>query len=139
MNKSQIKMLQRHRTRWSDHVESLNWLRIPAELKREFSSEDFKTFVNLPFIRLEGHGTILVNEAFDGWETMRDLLSAIDIFPDSLLIDIYNMDKDKRKNVSISNIVGKDEDETIRNLVFILIPEIMWARGKSITEKPAII
>lgn len=139
MNRFQNKKFQKSRTRWSDHVESFNWMKMPNELKNFFSDEEFNTFVSLPFVRIEELNEILINESFDDWECIRDILSAIDMFPSSLLSDIYKMDFNDRKHIKISGIAGKDDDDTIRNLIFVLIPEIMWARGENITEKPAII
>lgn len=60
---------------------------------------------------------------------MRDLLLALDRLPDSLLIDIYRMDKHRWTEGELDNMDGDTEDEMLRKILYRLIPEITWAHS----------
>lgn len=132
MNRFQLAKFRKKCHTWSEHVESFNLCAMPTKLKNAFPKEEYELFTALPFVRIEDINIILVNESFEEWQCMKNIFVALDTLPDSLLADIYQRDSKQYKGVDISNTMGEDSDDTLRRIIFVLIPDILWAHGKPI-------
>lgn len=131
MDSIQIDEFKKKYHHWSDTIKSFDFRFTPPELRiqNKVSDEDFKTFISLPYSR-DDQGIILINEAFTEWELLKDLLLSLDRLPDSLLLDIYKMDSKRYQNNTLIDLsIKEDNDETKRQILNQLIPEIIWAHS----------
>ena len=130
MNSVKVRKFQKKYHHWSDTVKSFDFHRTPVELRKQsgVSNKDFEVFVSLPYSR-DNAGAIIVNEGLPEWNLMRDLLLSLDRLPDSLLLDIYRMDKDRWTEGELDKVEGDTEDEMLRKILYRLIPEITWAHS----------
>lgn len=65
---------------------------MPPYLRKNIPKSEYDLALQLPIIPA-GDGILLVNEYFPEWETVRDLLIALDTFPRDLLQEIYKAEK----------------------------------------------
>lgn len=128
MNNRQVKEFIRHCTIWSPKVASFDWGKVPGAVKKCLSDDEIKTYAQLPLLNPDNK-IILINESFDGWDALKDILVSLDLLPDSLIIDIYKMDSKKFGKVDCSNVVGKDEEESRRKLILLYIPDVLRVHG----------
>lgn len=130
ITQSTIKQINKNYHRHSDTIHSMDFYKVPKELRAAYGvdAEAFKIYTQLPYCRTD-EGQILVNEALPDWKLMRELLLALDRLPDSLLIDIYRMDKHRWTEGELDNMDGDTEDEMLRKILYRLIPEITWAHS----------
>lgn len=129
MNKYQENKFAKHCNIWSSNIASFNWAKVPNSLKNCFSDDEMKQYLEQPLLRLNGGNILLVNEAFDGWEALKDILLSLDLLPDSLIIDIYKMDSQKFGKIDNKSVAGKDDDETKRRIILMFAPDVLWAHG----------
>ena len=130
ITQSAIKQISKHYHRHSDTIHSMDFYKVPKELRKAYGvdAEAFKTYTQLPYCRTN-EGQILVNEALPNWKLMRDLLLALDRLPDSLLVDIYRMDKHRWNDEELNDFDGNTTDELSRKILYRLISEITWAHS----------
>lgn len=128
--KTELFRFQKAYHRYSDTVEGVDFRLTPKEVLTTYNVDDdtFQLFVSLPYSR-DNTGKILVNESFPDWELLKDLLLALDRLPDSLLVDIYRMDKGRYTQEDLDNLEGDTTDEMLRKTLYRLIPEIIWAHS----------
>lgn len=120
--------LDRLSTKHTDHVVSFPFNRAPESTHEGISDWEFVS--SLPMVRLTNARLIVLNENFPGWKRLLVILMALTQLPDSLLVDIFKMDSEKYKDVDLfTNIGGNDDEDSMRRLVYVLAPEIAWARG----------
>lgn len=125
ITQSVVKKINKYYHQHSDRIHSIDFCKVPEKLRIDcgVDEEAFKFFVQLPYSRTND-GLILINEALPDWEIVRDLLLALDRLPDSLLIDIYRMDKHRWDGSEIES-----NEELVRNILYHLIPDITWAHS----------
>ena len=105
--KTELFRFQKAYHRYSDTVEGVDFRLTPKEVLTTYNVDDdtFQLFVSLPYSR-DNTGKILVNESFPDWELLRDLLLALDRLPDSLLVDIYRMEKGRYTQEDLDDLWG---------------------------------
>lgn len=127
------KRLDRLTTKHADKLISFNFRKAPSQVSEDI--QDYEFVSTLPVIRITNARTIALNESFPGWQRLLVILMALTQMPDSLLTDIFNMDSEKYKDVNLfENISGINDDDSLRRLYFVLIPEILWTRGNETIE-----
>lgn len=113
----------------SPHVDSFNFKKIPRQIKRTIPAKELPYLESIPLIRLDEPRTILLNEADEAFEEFVRIFVMLDSMRDTLLHDIYAMYVRNRENVSLDNFVSEDTEETYKNILLLLIPEVLWCRG----------
>lgn len=127
------KRLDRLTTKHADKLISFDFHKAPSQVSEDI--QDWEFVSTLPVIRITNARTIALNSSFPGWQRLIVILMALTQMPDSLLTDIFNMDSEKYKDVNLfENISGDDDDDSLRRLYFVLIPEILWTRGNETIE-----
>ena len=115
-------------TRWSPHVLSFNFLKTPPEIK-ESAGSDWETIKTLPFIRLDDNREILINTACEDWGVWKNMFMSLDSLPDEALRDLNGLYKQKCRGVTLKSARSWNDGQTNRNVIFLLIPELLWAHG----------
>lgn len=130
ITQSAVEQINKHYHRYSDVIHGMDFCKTPIDLATACGVDVtmFEIFKQLPYSRTN-EGQILVNEALPDWKLMRDLLLSLDRLPDSLLIDIYRMDKHRWAEGELDRMDGDTEDEMLRKILYRLIPEITWAHS----------
>lgn len=113
----------------SAHVVSCDFRSLPASVWEE-AKVDRNTYCNkIPFIRLNEQNRLLINEGDAGWEVFEEYLCALDVLPDQILRDMYGYYRQICGNITLETIKGRSDNETARNIFYMLIPEILWCHG----------
>lgn len=127
------KRLDRLTTKHADKLISFDFKKAPSQVSEGI--QDWEFVSTLPIVRILNARTVALNESFPGWQRLLVVLMALTQMPDSLLIDIFNMDSGKYKDVNLfEHISGINDDDSIRRLFFVLMPEILWTRGNETIE-----
>lgn len=114
----------------SEHVVSCDFRRIPdcvynnAGIKRE-------EIIQFPLVRMEGKKQLLINENDPDWEVLSLYLSALDTLPDQILMDLYGLYDKECKGVTLQTVRGHSDAETARNVIYIVLPEVLWCHGNT--------
>lgn len=112
----------------SEHIVSCDFRKIPdyiynnAGIKRE-------EIIQFPLVRMEGQNKLLINENDPDWEALSMYLSALDTLPDQILMDLYGLYDKECKGVTLQTVRGCSDTETARNIIYIVLPEILWCHG----------
>ena len=114
--------------RWSPHVLSFDFLKTPPKI-RESAGQDWETIKTLPFIRLDDNREILINTSCDDWEDWKNIFMSLDGLPDEALRDLNGLYKQKCKGITMANARSWNDGQTNRNVIFLLLPELLWAHG----------
>ena len=78
-----------------------------------------------------GDGILLVNEYFPEWETVRDLLVALDTLPHDLIKEMYEAEKRRYPSAEKAALSENDSvSEKARKIIFMLCPELLKAQTK---------
>ena len=91
----------------SEHIVSCDFQKIPdyiynnAGIKRE-------EIIQFPLVRMEGQNKLLINEN------------------DPDLFELYDKEC---KGVTLQTVRGCSDTETARNIIYIVLPEILWCHG----------
>lgn len=118
----------------SPHVDSFNFRKIPKQIKRTIPVKELSYLEGLPLIRIDEPRTILRNEADEAFEEFVKIFVMLNSMRDSLLHDVYGLYVRNRENASLDNFVSEDVDETYKNILLLLIPEVLWCRGDNSIE-----
>ena len=130
-----LKKLKKFTTRYSYHVYSMDFHKIPADIRRQALVDDsiFDVILQIPYIRMDEGRDLMVNSAFDDDDsTMRELLCALDHLPTSLLRDINESETKRFGTASPDSIHSENVDQLHRNIVRLFLPDVLWAHGVDI-------
>lgn len=114
--------------RWSPHVLSFNFLKTPPEIK-EGAGSDWGIIKTLPFIRLDDNREILINTSCDDWEEWKNIFVSLDGLPNEALRDLNGLYKQKCRGVTMENARSWNDGQTNRNVIYLLLPELLWTHG----------
>lgn len=128
MNSLQLKKFQKNFHQWTPHIVSFDFRKTPSEIKNEI--EDFYIVSSIPLLRLIDTRQLLINEADESWIGVKNILASLDGLPEVVLRDLYDTYLSKcGKDVNVKNIESSDARQTERNIVFVLLPELLWCFG----------
>lgn len=127
MNLLQVKNFRKNYHVHSPHVHSFDFKNIPSEFKKDGNT--YNEFIELPVIRCEENRVLWVNESMDGWKDIISILQSLDSLPKVALYDLFSYYHKRCKNVNVKNIKTFNDEETMRRMIFCLIPEVMWTYG----------
>ena len=129
-NLSNIKnknLLQNH----SAHVYSINFKRIPREMKAQI--DDFDKIAELPCIRgPQDQRALYVNKACAEWQDLIRYFVALDSLPDIILHDMHKNYQQKYKHLTADKLSTFNEEETIKRTIYALLLEVMWSHGNDV-------
>lgn len=129
MNKLQLLKCKQLWHTCSETVVSFDLRKLPPYIKKDIPKSEYDA-LQLPIIPA-GDGILLVNEYFPEWETVRDLLVALDTLPHDMLKDVYESEKKRYKNADEAEILESDSSsEKARKIIFMLCPELLKAQTK---------
>lgn len=130
MNKFQLLKYRKLWHSYSETVYGFDLSKLPPYIKRDVPKKEFDVISQLPIIPA-GNGILLVNEYFPEWETVRDLLVALDILPKDFLKDIYEAEKQRYPDAEKAALLENDSaSEKARKIIFMLCPELLKAQSK---------
>lgn len=128
MNSLQLKKFQKNFHEWTPHIVSFDFRKTPSEIKNDIG--DFHTVSSIPLLRMTDTRQLLINEADESWINIKNILTSLDGLPEVVLRDLYHTCLNKcGKDVNVKNIESSDVRQTERNIVFVLLPEILWCFG----------
>lgn len=131
MNKFQLLKCKKLWHTYSETVYGFDLSKLPPYIKKDVPKKEFDLALQLPIIPA-GDGILLVNEYFPEWETVRDLLVALDTLPHDMLKDVYESEKKRYKNADEAEILESDSSsEKARKIIFMLCPELLKAQAKT--------
>ncbi len=114
----------------SQTVFSFDLHKLPPYIKKDIPKSEYDLALHLPIIPA-GDGILLVNEYFPEWETVRDLLVALDALPNDFLKDIYEAEKQRYPDAEKAALSDNDSaGEKARKIIFMLCPELLKAQTK---------
>lgn len=119
---------------YAQHIDGFNFRKIPKQIKRTIPVKELSYLEGLPLIRIDEPRTILLNEADEAFDEFVKIFVMLDSMRDSLLHDVYGLYVRNRENASLDNFVSEDVDETYKNILLLLIPEVLWCRGDNSIE-----
>lgn len=116
----------------SDHIVSFDFTKTPQEIKKTI--ENMETIVTFPLLRLDemenGKRQICLNEANPAYTELKMIITALDNLPEIVVRDLYDTYQEKcGKNITAKNLESVSEKQTIRNTIYVLLPEIIWCYG----------
>lgn len=127
------KKMNRMTTKHGDNIISFDFTKTPAQVHEGIKDWDF--IQKLPIFRIYNAKTIALNKSFPGYQKILAFLLSLNQMPDSLLLDIFQMDAKKYPNIDLfSGVEGESTEESWRRLIYCLIPEILWIRGNETLE-----
>ena len=131
-NLSNIKnknLLQNH----SAHVYSINFKRLPKEMKSQI--DDFDKIAELPYIRgPKEQRALYVNKANLEWQNLIRYFVALDNLPDVILSDMYKNYQQKYRHLTADKLSTFNEEETIKRTIYALLLEVMWSHGNDVVR-----
>lgn len=130
MNKFQLLKYRKLWHSYSETVYGFDLSKLPPYIKKDVPKKEFDVALQLPIIPA-GNGILLVNEYFPEWETVRDLLVALDTLPNDFLKDIYEAEKQRYSDAEKAALSENDSaSEKARKIIFMLCPELLKAQTK---------
>lgn len=113
----------------SETVVSFDLRKLPPYIRKNIPIQEYELALQLPV--LPAGNLLLVNEAFDEWKTVRDLLVSIDTLPRSLLEDIFTMEKKRYPDKEKASVLdGLPAGEQARRIIFMFLPQLLAAQKK---------
>lgn len=112
----------------SAHIVSCDFRSLPAYVW-ENANVDKDAYCKLPFIRLENPNRLLLNESHSKLEKYLSCMCTLDMLPDQVLKDLYGLYSTICTGVTFDTIKGNSDTETVRNIFYIILPEVLWCRG----------
>lgn len=117
----------------SAHIVSCDFRSLPACVW-ENADVDRDTYCKLPFIRLENPNRLLLNESHLKLKNYLSCMCILDMLPDQVLKDLYGLYSTICSGVTLDTVEGNSDTETVRNIFFIILPEVLWCRGDTTVE-----
>lgn len=113
----------------SETVVSFNLRNLPPYIKKDIPKSEYDLALQLPII--PAGNLLLVNENFGEWQTVRDLLVALDTFPRDLIKEMYEAEKRRYPDAEKAALSENDSaSEKARKIIFMLCPELLKAQSK---------
>lgn len=115
---------------YSETVYGFDLSKMPPYLRKNIPKSEYDLALQLPIIPA-GDGILLVNEYFPEWETVRDLLVALDVLPKDFLKYIYEAEKQRYPDAEKAALLENDSaSEKARKIIFMLCPELLKVQSK---------
>lgn len=130
INKFQLLKCKKLWHPYSETVYGFELSKLPPYIKKDVPKKEFDLALQLPIIPA-GDGILLVNEYFPEWETVRDLLVALDTLPHDLIKEMYEAEKRRYPSAEKAALSENDSvSEKARKIIFMLCPELLKAQTK---------
>lgn len=129
-NKFKLLKLKKFWHPYSETVYGIDLRKTQPYIRKDISKQEFALALEFPILPA-GDGVLLVNECFSEYETVRDLLVALDTLPASLLRDLYEAEKKRYPDAEKAALSEDDSaGEKARKIIFMLCPELLKAQTK---------
>lgn len=130
INKFQLLKCKKLWHQYSETICGFDLSKLPPYIKKDIPKSEYDLALQLPVLPA-GEGILLVNECFPEWETVRDLLVALDTLPNDFLKDIYEAEKQRYPDAEKAALSDNDSaGEKARKIIFMLCLELLKAQTK---------
>ena len=125
--KKYSKMIHQH----SPSVASLSIKKVPSYVQNEIPKEVYNQALHTPILDTS-QGFLILNEDYELFETQKTILVALDWLPRALLQDVYQMEKERFKDIDFDNPWKlEDEKEHMRSAYVPLMKALLDAQDPS--------